>query len=136
MARLQNEVGTKDFYSRHEFSHEKCSEIVEPLFGESEKFHKISLPKSKKNSPTSFCRRAGRIISETLLDYCGVGPVWNEGQIAGISLAAINSSKKVEKNAGQALSESIQQKIGADSNHRSQSQSQKPCESAAKNLSS
>ena len=31
MARLQNEVGTKDFCSRHEFSHEKCSEIF-PIY--------------------------------------------------------------------------------------------------------
>ena len=27
VARLQNEVGTNVFFSRHEFSHEKCSEI-------------------------------------------------------------------------------------------------------------
>ena len=41
MAVLQNEVCTKDFFSRHDFSHEKCSEMFseffEPLFCGSEK---------------------------------------------------------------------------------------------------
>ena len=60
MACLQNEVGTKDFFLRHEFSHEKCSEsfpeTIEPLFCGSKKIpqnshqisRRISLPKIKK----------------------------------------------------------------------------------------
>ena len=32
VARLLNEVGTKDFLLRHEFSHEKCSEILPEIF--------------------------------------------------------------------------------------------------------
>ena len=57
VARLQNEVGTKCFFSRHGFSHEKCSEFFlpknEPLFCASEKIpqnsrRKNSLPIIKK----------------------------------------------------------------------------------------
>ena len=32
MARLQNEVVAKDVFSRHEFSHEKCSDIFPEIF--------------------------------------------------------------------------------------------------------
>ena len=32
MARLQTDVGTKRFVSRHEFSHEKCSETFPEFF--------------------------------------------------------------------------------------------------------
>ena len=64
----RTKLARKIFCPRHEFSHEKCSEIFpevfEPLFCGSKKIphnsrqisHKISLPKIKKNSPTSFCR--------------------------------------------------------------------------------
>ena len=60
MARLQNEVSTKDPFSSREFSHEKCSEIYaklfEPLLCGSEKIphnycqisHKTSLLKFRK----------------------------------------------------------------------------------------
>ena len=69
VARLQNEVGTNAFCSRHEFSSKKCSDVfpenVEPLFCGSEKNPEKFLqnfPQSVKNSPTSFCKRAGRIF--------------------------------------------------------------------------
>ena len=72
VARLQSELCTKDFFLSYEFSYEKCPdifpEIFEPSFCGSEKIlqnsrqisHQISLRKIIKNSPTSFCRSAGR----------------------------------------------------------------------------
>ena len=75
VARLQSEFCTKDFFSSHEFSYEKCSEIFpenfEPLFCGSEKNpgkfppnFPLNFPnfpaKNQKISPTSFCRSAGR----------------------------------------------------------------------------
>ena len=79
VARLQSEFCTKDyFFASHEFSYEKCSEIFpesffEPLFCGSEKIPGKFPPnfppnfpnfpeKIQKNSPTSFCRSAGRKI--------------------------------------------------------------------------
>ena len=68
----------KIFFLSHEFSYEKCPEIspesFEPLFCGSEKIpqnsrqnshqiSQISLRKIKKNSPTSFCRSAGRTLA-------------------------------------------------------------------------
>ena len=61
----------RNSFSRHDISHEKCSEnfpeIFEPSFGGSEQIpqnsrqtsRQLSLPKIKKNPP-SFCRSAGR----------------------------------------------------------------------------
>ena len=55
MARLQSEFCTKDFCSSHEFSDEKCSEIVpemfEPLFCGSEKIPGKFPPKFPLNFP-------------------------------------------------------------------------------------
>ena len=80
VACLQNEFCTKDFFlASYEFSYEKCSEIFpeifEPLFCGSEKIREnslqishsiiqISLRKIQKNSPTSFCRSAGRTFRD------------------------------------------------------------------------
>ena len=82
VARLQNEVCTKDFFRATGISHEKCSEVFpenfEPLFSGSEKIpqnsrqtsRQISLPKIKKNSPTSFCRSAGRTHRIVVMWVC------------------------------------------------------------------
>ena len=66
VARLQNEVGTKDFL-RHEFSHEKCSEIFPKFFepysaGQKNpaKFPPNFPPQNQKKAPTSFSRSARR----------------------------------------------------------------------------
>ena len=81
MARLQNEVCTKDFFEP-QICHKKCSEIFpetfEPLCSGSKTIPQsrqiilqISLPKMKKILPTSFCRRAGRRIDN--VSFC---PQW------------------------------------------------------------
>ena len=74
VARLQREFGTKYFRLSYEISYEKCSEIfhdvLEPCLGDWEKVpqhcrqisRKISC-KLSKDSPTSFCRSAGRTIT-------------------------------------------------------------------------
>ena len=76
MARLQSEVFLHErYFSRHERPHERCSEIspkILSLYFAGQKIpqnscqisRKSSLPPpQQKTSPTSFCRRAGRMIS-------------------------------------------------------------------------
>ena len=88
VARLQNEVGTKEYFcSRHEFSHRKCSEIfpeiLEPLFCVSEKdpanFPPDFPAKNQKISPTNFCRSAGRTFLEILENLKTPQSVENKG---------------------------------------------------------
>ena len=92
VARLQNEVGTKAFFFEARIcSHEKCSEIFpkffEPSFVDQKKSRKIpakfpaKFPKQKikKDSPTSFCRRAGRKISDKMRLSLNEGKAFSEG---------------------------------------------------------
>ena len=79
VAVLQNEVSRKIFFEARFFSRKISSEIFpemfEPLFFVGQKIPqnsrqisgKISLPEIKKKSPTSFCRGAGRTVSNTEL---------------------------------------------------------------------
>ena len=103
LARLQNKVGTKYFFSRHEFSHEKCSEIFleifEPLLCGSEKIpqnsRQISLPKIKKKTPTSFCRSAGRKTTVPTVRFpVPVSVSWATLKISG---AARKASQRVSQ---------------------------------------
>ena len=69
------------FFSSYEICHEICSEfspkILSPHFVGQKKsrqtsrriFRQISLTKSKKKSPASFCRRAGRKISREKYEH-------------------------------------------------------------------
>ena len=70
VARLQSEFCTRDSFFAYEFSYEKCSEISPNFLS----FRSVgqknpaklppnfppNFPANKKNSPTSFCRSAGR----------------------------------------------------------------------------
>ena len=66
---LQKEIGTKDLFFSYGFSYEKMFRILLRIlgllgfaFGGSEKSANCEIPcKTKRKSPTSFCRRAGRI---------------------------------------------------------------------------
>ena len=62
MSRLQNEVGTKDFFPSHESSHEKCaesfvSEFFEPLFVGQKKSRKIPAKFPSPISPPQNVRK-------------------------------------------------------------------------------
>ena len=87
------------FCLNDKISHEKCSEtvpeILEPLFCGSEKTPKIRTkfpakfpPKNQKNSPTSFCRSAGRTICHSVMLNGNAGRKETTDQLA----SATNSS--------------------------------------------
>ena len=73
VARLQSEFCTKDFFSSHEFSYEKCSEIFpeifEPLFCGSEKIPGKFPPNFPLNFP-NFPAKNQKKFTDELLQEC------------------------------------------------------------------